>query len=150
MSETILIIHILSAAAWIGGSMLLGFVAPRMARAGGPAAGAWIGVVLEVVPRFFIPSAILTLASGVTLVLIQDEWAWSDAFVGIGLAIVIVALGIAILNNIPSLKKMATAAASGDMPTVAANARRVKAGGSSITILLVLAEIAMVLRLGAG
>lgn len=149
MNETVLIIHILSAAAWIGGSMLLGIVAPKMGRAGGPAAGAWIGVVLEVVPRFFIPAAVLTLASGATLVLIEDAWAWSDAFVGIGIAIVVVALAIALLNNVPSLKRMASAAASGDMPTVAVNARKVKVGGSTITLLLIAAEIAMVLRLGA-
>ncbi len=59
MSDTPLIVHILSAATWIGGSFLLGFAGPRMGKAGGPAAGAWIGVVLEAVTKFFIPAAVL-------------------------------------------------------------------------------------------
>ena len=34
MTELLLVIHILSAAAWIGGAFLSGFVAPRLARSG--------------------------------------------------------------------------------------------------------------------
>lgn len=150
MSETLLIIHILSAAAWIGGAFLLGFLGPRMGRAGGPAAGAWVGVVLQAIPKFFVPASLLTLASGITIVATQDEWDWSDIFVGLGIAIVVVALSIALFNNLPALTKMRDAAKSGDMPTVAANARRVTSGGATIGLLLVLAEIVMVLRLGSG
>lgn len=150
MSETLLIIHILSAATWIGGSLFLGFVGPRMGKAGGPAAGAWVGVVLEAVPKFFLPAALLTLLSGATIVATQDEWDWSDGFVGIGLAVVVVALALAFMNNVPSLRKMLVAAKSGDGPTVAANARKVTRGGAAIALLLILALIAMVLRLGSG
>lgn len=150
MRETLLTIHILSAAAWIGGSMLLGFAGPRMGRAGGPAAGAWLKVVLEAVNRFFIPAAVLTLATGLLIVSTQDPWDWSDAFVGIGIAAVLVALAIALFGNVPSLKKMLTAAQAGDMATVATNARKVMVGGLAITLILVATEIVMVLRLGAG
>jgi len=34
MNDLLLIIHILAAAAWIGGGLLNGFVAPRIARSG--------------------------------------------------------------------------------------------------------------------
>ncbi len=150
MSDTLLIIHILSAAAWIGGTLLLGFAGPRMGRAGGPAAGAWVGVVLQAIPRFFVPASLLTLASGITIVATQDEWNWSNAFVGIGIAVVLIALSIALVNNAPSLRRMRDAAQAGDMPTVAANARKVSTGGATIALLLILAEIVMVLRLGSG
>jgi uncharacterized membrane protein len=150
MRDTLLIIHILSAATWIGGSLLMGFVGPRMGRAGGPAAGAWIGVVLEAVPKFFVPAALLTLASGMGLVMAEDQWAWSDAFVGIGIAAVVVALSIAFLNNVPALRAMLQAAGAGDMGTVASNAKRVTMGGAAIALILVGTEVAMVLRLGAG
>ena len=38
MTETLLVIHVLAAAAWLGGGFLNGFVGPRMAKAGGEAA----------------------------------------------------------------------------------------------------------------
>lgn len=150
MSETLLTIHILSAAAWIGGALLLGFVGPRMGRAGGPAAGAWVGVVIEVIPKFFVPAAMLTLLSGAAIVLFEDQWAWSDAFVGIGIAVVVIAMGIATGNNLPALRRMSEAGRAGDTETVMANARKVTLGGATITILLILTEITMVLRLGSG
>lgn len=150
MSETLLIVHILSAAAWLGGSFLLGFAGPRMGRAGGPAAGAWVGVVLEAIPKFFLPAALLTLASGITIVATEEQWNWADPFVGIGITVVVVALAIALLNNAPGLRAMLKAAQAGDMPTVAANAKKVTLGGATIALLLVLTEIFMVLRLGAG
>ncbi len=150
MSDTLLIIHILAAATWIGGSLLLAFAGPRMARAGGPAAGAWINVVLQAVPRFFIPAALLTLISGLGLVSSDDQWDWSNAFVGIGITAVIIALAIAIFNNVPALKAILRAAPSGDMETVSANARRVLVGGSIISLILILTVIAMVLHVGVG
>lgn len=148
MSETLLIIHVLSAAAWIGGSFLLGFAGPRMGKAGGPAAGAWVGVVIEAIPKYFVPAAVLTLLSGITIVATEEQWDWADPFVGIGMTVVVVALGIALLNNAPGLRAMLRAAQAGDTPALAASARRVTRGGATIAILLVLTEIAMVLRFG--
>jgi uncharacterized membrane protein len=147
--DTLLIIHILSAAAWIGGSFMLAFAGPRMAKAGGPASGAWVGVVLEAVTRFFTPAAVLTLWSGIGLVLAVEPWGWSDAFVGIGIAAVVVALSIAHMNNVPSLRGIQQAAQAGDMDALAVNARKVMAGGATISLILILTEVAMVLRLGA-
>jgi uncharacterized membrane protein len=147
--DTLLIIHILSAAAWIGGSFMLAFAGPRMAKAGGPASGAWVGVVLEAVNRFFTPAAVFTLLSGIGLVLAVDPWGWSDAFVGIGIAAVVVALSIAHMNNVPSLRGIQQAAQAGDMDALAVNARKVMAGGATISLILILTEVAMVLRLGA-
>jgi hypothetical protein len=148
--ETLLSIHVLAAAAWIGGSLLLGFAGPRMGRAGGAAAGAWLHVVLDAVTRFFIPAAVLTLASGLLIVTTQEPWDWSDAFVGIGIAAVVIAVSIAVFNNVPSLRRMLASAQAGDMTTVAANARRVMVGGVLISLILIGTEFAMVLRIGAG
>ncbi len=150
MEETLLIIHILSAAAWIGGSMFLGFAGPRMASAGGPAAGAWIGVALASVTRFFTPVALLTAASGITMVFVLDQWEWTDAFVWVGLGVFVLALAIALGNNVRAMKAARSAAQAGDMEEAAANGRKLVRGGALIVILLIAAEVAMVLRLGAG
>ncbi len=80
----------------------------------------------------------------------EDAWLWSHAFVGIGIAAVVVALSIALFNNVPSLKAMLEAATAGDMAVVAASAKKVTTGGAMIALILVGTEIAMVLRLGAG
>ena len=150
MEETLLIIHILSAAAWLGGSMFLGFAGPRMASAGGPAAGVWIGVALASVTRFFTPVALLTAASGITMVFVLDAWDWTDAFVWVGLGVFVVVLAIALGNNVRAMKAARSAAQAGNMEEAAANGRKLVKGGALIVILLIAAEVVMVLRLGAG
>lgn len=150
MEEALLIIHILSAAAWIGGSMFMGFAGPRMAGAGGPAAGAWIGVALASVTRFFTPVALLTAASGITMVMLLDEWDWTQAFVWVGLGVFVVALAVALGNNVPAMKGARSAARDGNMEMAAAYGRKLVRGGALIVILLIVAEVTMVLRLGAG
>ena len=150
MEETLLIIHIVSAAAWIGGSMFLGFAGPRMASAGGPAAGAWIGVALSSVTRFFIPAALLTAASGIAMVFMLEQWEWSHAFVLVGLGVFVLALVIALGNNVPAMKAARSAARAGNLQEAAANGRKLVKGGALIVTLLIAAEVAMVLRLGVG
>ncbi len=150
MEDTLLIIHILSAASWIGGSLLMGFIGPRMASAGGPAAGAWIGVALAAVTRFFTPVGLLTAASGISLVLVLDQWEWTHAFVWVGLGVFVAVLAIATGNNVRSMKAARAAGQAGDMAAAAAAGKRIVRGGAAIVVLLFAAEIAMVLRLGAG
>lgn len=150
MEDALLIIHILSAAAWIGGSMYLGFAGPRMASAGGPAAGAWIGVALASVTRFFTPVALLTAGSGAAMVILLDQWDWSDGFVGVGLAVFVLALTIALGNNVRAMRAARSAAQAGRIEEAASHGRRVVMGGATIVLLLITAEVAMVLRWGAG
>jgi hypothetical protein len=149
MTETLLVIHILAAGAWIGGGLLNGYVGPKMAAAGGPVAIQWLKVGIKAGARFFIPAGLLTGISGVTLVLVDDAYDWSDGFVGIGLAIVTIALGLALWVLLPAARGALAAAESGDFPAVAPKARRAALTGRVTVILLILAEIAMVLRLGA-
>lgn len=149
MDETVLTIHILSAAAWIGTSMFFAFAGPRFAKVGGPPAITWIGIVIEAIRKFLVPAALLTAISGVLLVTTQDEWEWSDGFVSIGLAVFLVVLGIGTGFNLPNLKKVQKYAADGDFQAVAVTARKVVRAGAVMILLLVFAEVAMVFRLGA-
>jgi hypothetical protein len=148
MDETILTIHILSAAAWIGASMFFAFAGPRFAKAGGPPAITWIGIVIEAIRKFLVPAALLTAISGMALVETQDQWEWSDGFISIGLAVFVVVLGIGTGFNLPNLKKVQTAAAAGDFANVGAIAKKVAIAGMLMILLLVFAEVAMVFRLG--
>ena len=130
--------------------MFLGFAGPRMAAAGGPAAGAWSGVALSAATRFFTPAALLTAGSGAAMVIVMDEWDWADAFVSIGLGVFVAVLAIAFFNNVRAMKAATDAAQAGDMAEAAANGRKIARGGMAIVLLLVAAEITMVLRLGVG
>jgi hypothetical protein len=150
MQHTLLTIHILSAAAWIGGALMFGFAGPRMAKAGGPAAGAWLQVTLDASGKYFMPAAVLVLISGSFLVETNDAWGWGDPFVWLGITILVATIAIGFLVNKPAITAAQTAAASGDMGAAAANARKAASGGQMMVILLIVAEILMVTRFGSS
>ncbi len=149
MLELFLIIHILSAAAWIGGGLLNVFAGPRMAKAGGPATMAWIGVLSESVTRFFVPAGVLTALSGIALVIVDDQFGWTSLFVGIGIGVATAGILIGLMILRPSAKKALEAAASGDFPGAAASGQKAAKWGRILVLGLILTEAAMVLRLGS-
>ena len=149
MDDLILLIHILSAAVWIGTAVFFGYAGPRFRQIGGPSVTAWVEVALSAIPRVVTPAALLTLLSGVSLVLIKDEWGWGDAFVWIGLAVFASVLAIGLGWNAPNMRRGLSALQAGDFPAVAPAMRRVATGGLVMISLLIFAEVAMVYRLGA-
>ena len=149
MDDVVVVIHILFAAVWIGGSVFLAFAGPQFRKIGGPAALGWLKVVLEAVPKLLAPAALLTGLSGVTIVLVQDEWDWGDPFVGIGITVVVVVLVIGLGMNTPNLRKALAALEAGDMPAAGAALQRVATAGMVVILLLIFAEYVMVTRLGA-
>lgn len=88
MREILLIVHILSAAAWIGGALFALTSFSALANRGGLSQ---IADVDEAVgSKYFGASVVLLLLSGVALVLTSDAFGWGDAFVLIGIGIVVV------------------------------------------------------------
>jgi hypothetical protein len=149
LDELLLVVHILSAAIWIGTAVFFGYAGPRFRTIGGPAVAGWIEVALGAIPRFISPVAILTMLSGVVLVLVEDEWGWDDGFVWIGLGVFVLVLAVGVGWNAPNLRKGLASLEAGDFPAVGAAMRKVANGGLVMVGLLVLAEFAMVYRLGA-
>jgi hypothetical protein len=149
LDEFLLVLHILSAAVWIGTAVFFGYAGPRFRNVGGPAVAGWIEVALGAIPRFISPVAILTMLSGVALVLVEEEWGWDDAFVWIGLGVFVLVLAVGVGWNAPNMRKGLAAFESGDFPAVAVAMRKVANGGLLMVGLLVLAEFAMVYRFGA-
>jgi hypothetical protein len=146
VTETLLILHILLAAAWLGAGFYSGFLGPRFIAAGGESAGTWIKSVAAAGTRYFMPIGILTLLTGVGLVLSNDAHEWSDLFVTIGLsAIVITTLMGAIING-PQGKVATKAVDAGDFATAGAAGRKLVMSGRFITVILVVTVVFMVLK----
>lgn len=150
MARSILTIHILAAAVWIGTGVFFMYAGPRFRRIGGPAVAGWIQVALDAITRVVSPAAILTVLSGISLVLVEEAWGWGDVFVWIGIAVFVVVLSMGIGWSAPNMRRALAALETQDLPTVGAAMRNVANGGLVIVTLLIFAEFAMVFRLGAG
>jgi hypothetical protein len=151
MNDLLLIIHILSAAAWIGGGLLNGFIAPRMARSGVEGAPlAWARVAAQAGTRYFNPAGLLTALSGIGLVIVSDVYDWSDTFVSIGIGIVIAAGLIGGLVHRPGGERIVAALESGDVAAAARDGKRAAIWGVVTVVLLIVAVVVMVLKTGVG
>lgn len=142
MRNLLLIIHILAAGAWIGGSLYSAFAIPQQAAESGVARV--LTMVQRLGTRYFGSAVGVLLVSGVGLVLLSDAFGWGSAFVLIGIG-VIVADSIfegAILG--PAWKRMA----SGESSSADSFGRTVRRAAVVHVSLLVLAVWAMVVKPG--
>lgn len=86
MRNWLLILHILAAAAWIGGGLFSWYAFTQLTSAGS-SSGSSVQILADKADRYFGPSAGLTLLTGLALVLFTEPWGWSDAFVLVGIAV---------------------------------------------------------------
>lgn len=150
MNDFFLILHVLSASAWIGGGLFNGFVAPRMARSGGEAALGWARTSAEAGIKYYNPAGVLTVLTGAGLVLVSDLYDWSDAFVSIGLGVALAAALIAVFAHRPGSARIIAALESGDYPTAASEGKKAAIWGTVTAGLLIVAVVVMVLKSGSG
>jgi hypothetical protein len=142
MREFLLIVHILSAAAWIGGGLFSLASFPTLARQVGVGQA---GALDESVgSKFFGTAMVLLLLSGIGLVLTSDAFGWGDAFVLIGIGVIIAegALQGAVFGP-----RMTQAYESENL---SAFRQTFRTSGAASLSLLVLAVWAMVTKIGAG
>ncbi|HLE94812.1 MAG TPA: hypothetical protein VI689_00425 [Acidimicrobiia bacterium] len=150
MNDFLVIVHVLSAATWIGSGVFSGFAGSRMAREGAPAALGWARVSKEAGLKVFNPAAFLTALSGILLVLVSDVYGWGDAFVTVGLIVVVMAGVIGGVVHRPDADKMITALERADYETAASLGKRAAIWGSVTIALLIVTVSVMVMKTGAG
>jgi hypothetical protein len=150
MNDIFLILHVLSAAAWIGGGLFSGFVAPRMARSGAEAALGWARTSAEAGIKYFNPAGVLTVLTGAGLVLVGDLYDWGDTFVSIGLGIALATALIAAFAHRPGSARIIAALESGDHRTAASEGKKAAIWGTVTAGLLIVAVVVMVLKTGSG
>ena len=141
MRNLLLMVHILAAGAWIGGSLYATFANSREAAEDGSAKV--LSVKQYFAARFFGVAVVVLVLSGVGLVTVSDVFGWGTAFVLIGMAVVVVdgVFEAAILD--PALKRSTT-----PQPSGGPFGRTVRLGGAAHFALLALAVWAMVVKPG--
>lgn len=146
MGEFWLIIHILAAASWFGGGIFMNAIMGRLASKGELQAVAGISSQSSFIARFFDTAAIVTLIAGVALVLTEDAWDFSDPFVSIGFAGVIITLGIGHGMITPTAKKLSEALAAGNAEEAQALGQRMGMLSMLDSLILLLVIISMVVK----
>jgi uncharacterized membrane protein len=148
--RVLLVIHIVSVIAWFGGGLAAVFLQSRMVGAGGSSAVAFLQANEAMGKAYFPVAAILTLLSGIGLVLTSDEaYSFGSGFVMLGILIFLIS---AIGNSTYAGRRDAVAMAAFESGDDAGGKAAVASKSWFITaelILLALTVIAMIYRWGA-
>lgn len=148
MRDTLLIIHILAAGTWIGGSLTVLFLNRRLRKSGREAGAAFMSGYGEMGRKYFPPAAVLLLLTGILLVIDSDVFEFENAFVAIGIVVVIAGALLGSLVFDPISKEARRAHQDADAAAEDAAYRRFGRVGLLDISLLVLAVVAMVMKWG--
>lgn len=149
MRNTLLVLHILGAATWLGANITQAIATPHFVKAGGEAAAQWWKTTVAMGRVLYPPAAVLVLISGIFLVTTSDGgYQFSDWFVSVGLAMVIIGTIVGITVFGPKGERAAELRAQGDSTGALAPEAAIRNFGMLDTILLLLTVVAMVTRWG--
>lgn len=148
MRDTLLIIHVLAAGTWIGGSATVLFLSRRMGSSGAETGRSFMAGFEKMGRMYFPPAAIVLLLTGILMVTDSNVFEFKHAFVIIGIAVVIIGavLGARVFD--PLAKRAQQAHADGDEGALASVYARFRAMGALDLLLLVIAVMAMVTKFG--
>ncbi len=149
-SEMFLFLHIAAAGIWLGANIVQ-IAVPALGRSEGANFSAgWLRIGAKLGRILYMPVGVLLLASGVGLVLTSEGvYEFSDLFVSIGFAVIIIGAVLGAAVFAPGGFKAAEAFERGDETTGRATTRRLSAFGALDTLLVLFAIIVMILRLGS-
>lgn len=150
MHDTLLILHIIGVAIWLGGNAVLAFVGPRISTAE-PATRVWWADTQGAMARvLYNVAGILVLVTGVALVIDSDFYSFSNAFVSIGFVAVIIGavLGMTVFG--PGSRNLSAAISAGDADEERSLTARLTAFGIIDTLVVVITIVAMVGKWGFG
>ncbi len=142
-------LHVVAAAAWLGGNLIMLMVPGLMAQGGPPAMLATGRTALVLGRVFFTPAAIVTLLTGIWLVIDIDAYGFGDAFVSLGFAAILIILVGSFAVLIPNGRKMVAAMEAGDGATARALAPRQSTMSVINAVVLLVTFYGMVARWGA-
>lgn len=147
--NSLLFVHILAAAVWLGGGVMLAFLVQRATRVSLPALAGVAGAA-SATGALLGASGGIAFVAGIGLVLASDgQWAFDQVFVSIGVLVFLIVSGLGARVVAPACEELATAAEAGDTAAVApAQARLVRFALINVALLTV-AIAAMSFKWGA-
>jgi uncharacterized membrane protein SirB2 len=150
MRNTLLVLHLIGVAIWLGGNVVLAFAGPRNNSAPTEARLWWAQTQGAMARVLYNVAGILVLVTGIGLVLESEAIEFSDTFVTIGFVAVIVGavLGMAVFG--PGSRKLTAAIESGDESTEKSLNSRLAVFGLLDTLVVVFTVAAMVGAWGLG
>ncbi len=148
MRQTLLVLHIIGVATWLGGNMVLAFVGPRIGSAEASTRAWWAETQGAMARVLYNVAGILVLVTGVGLVLQSDFFEFSNMFVSLGFLAVIIGavLGMAVFG--PGSRALAAAIREGDAEAERSVSARLTAFGVLDTIVVVVTIVSMVGKWG--
>lgn len=146
-SELLLVVHIVAVAAWLGANLVQAYLAGRTRRAGVAERRWWVETQGAMARVYYSVAGVVVLVTGVLMVL-DDRAEFSDAFVSIGFAAIIIGivLGVAVFG--PGSRRLAAAIDAGDAATERALDTRLGIFGVVDTLVVVVTIAAMVGKWG--
>ena len=150
MFEILLFVHILGVAAWFGANLARTFAGGPMSKAAPATAASWHRATVSMGRVIHTPAAIAVFITGFGLVgLSEGAYEMTDAFVVVGIVVVVVGAVLAMIVLGPNGRRIASAYEDGDRTLAESFARRSALIGWIDTALLAFATLVMVLRWGA-
>jgi hypothetical protein len=143
----LLAIHIASVAAWLGANFVQGVLSPRFAKEPPAIAAAWTRQQMWLGERYYNVAGGLIALTGVLLV-IDGPWDFSDGFVMVGIAVVIIGGLLGVLAFAPLARKRLAGLESGDLAAAEEAQNRIIPLAVLDTLLILMTAVAMIHKWG--
>ncbi len=147
--EILLFVHILGAAVWVGGSIMLGFISNRVERSGDAAYRARFAQSAGVVGPVVGVSALLLLASGIWMVFESPAIELTQTWVWLGLAMFLLSAIVGAAYFGPASNKTVAALEGGQVEEADRRAKTFNLVSRLDTLLLLVVVGLMVFKPGA-
>ncbi len=149
MTQLLLWLHILAAAAWFGTAVASSIGDRLISSETAEARAAWYRVILRFGQLVYTPAAVLVLITGVLLVVDIPAYGFGSTFVSIGFLAVIVGAGLGMAVFGPKSREAAAALDHGDTAGAASAIARIRQASLLDILVLTVTIAAMVWNWGA-
>jgi hypothetical protein len=144
MRDTLLVLHIIGVAAWLGANLTMAFAGSMSPGADASTRRWWAGTQGSLARIYKSVAATVVLVTGVWLVLDDEGLSMGSTFVSIGFAAIVIGILFGVLVYGPGCRRIASAIDEGDDATEKSVNNRLAAVGGVETLILVVTIVAMV------
>ena len=149
MRTTLLVIHIIGVALWLGANGVQAFVSPRVVTAPKEARLWWALAQGQMARVLYSIAGVAILITGVWMVLLDSTpWEFSDPFVTVGFVAIVIGIVLGIVVFGPGARHIAAAIESGDEAEEKSINNRLAGFGILDTLIVVVTIVAMVGKWG--